>query len=41
MSYLWLGATGETFRELWVAAEELAELSSLIAGRFEIVAEYW
>jgi hypothetical protein len=34
------GAPGETFRELWVAAEELEDFNDAIIGRIEVVAEY-
>lgn len=34
------GAAGETFRELWVPADELDAFNASIVGRIEVVAEY-
>ncbi len=34
------GAAGETFRELWVPAEELDTFNEMIVGLIEVVAEY-
>jgi hypothetical protein len=33
------GAPGETFRELWIAAEELEDFNDAIIGRIEVVAD--
>src|SRR3954453_22573873 len=34
------GAAGETFRELWVPAEELDDFNAAIVGPIELVAEH-
>jgi hypothetical protein len=34
------GAAGETFRELWVPADELDEFNTMIIGPIEVAAEY-
>jgi hypothetical protein len=34
------GAAGETFRELWVPAEELDEFNAQIIGSIEVIAEF-
>jgi hypothetical protein len=34
------GAAGDTFRELWVPADELEDFNASIRGRIELIAEY-
>jgi hypothetical protein len=34
------GAAGETFRELWVPADELDDFNAQIVGRIEVIGEF-